>query len=92
MARKNDRMSRPGPGNGNLALAQTILAAIKIKAEAGLVRNPFTGRPCHKLSDEEAARQAAPDDSTAQLVTLILATRDEAFIDWASNIQNLAEG
>ena len=72
-------------------LAQTILEAIKIKAEAGLARNPFTGRPCHKLSDEDAARQAAPDQSTAQLVALILATRDEAFIDWARNIQNLAK-
>jgi hypothetical protein len=89
MARKTDRVSRPGSGNGNLVLAQTILEAIKIKAEAGLARNPFTGRPCHKLSDEDAARQAAPDNGTALLVALILTTRDEAFIDWARDIQNL---
>jgi hypothetical protein len=89
MARKADKTSRPGAGNGNLVLAQTILEAIKIKAEAGLARNPFTGRPCHKLSDEDAAREAAPDKGTAQLVALILGTRDEAFIDWARNIQNL---
>jgi hypothetical protein len=92
MARKTDRMFRPGSGYGNLVLAQTILEAIKIKAEAGLARNPFTGRPCYKLSDEDAARQAAPDKSTALLVALILTTRDEAFIDWARNIQNLAKG
>jgi hypothetical protein len=73
-------------------LAQTIFEAIKIKAEAGLDRNPFTGRPCPKLSDEDAARQAAPDESTAQLVALILATRNEAFVDWARNIQILAKG
>jgi hypothetical protein len=92
MARKTDRMSRPGSGNGNLVLAETILGAIKIKAKAGLARNPFTGRPCHKLSDEDAACQAAPDEGTAQLVALMLTTRDEAFIDWSRNIQILAKG
>jgi hypothetical protein len=92
MARKADRTPRPGPGNGNLVLARTIPEAMKIKAEAVLARNPFIGRPHYRLSDEKAAHHAALDKSTAQLVALILATRDEEFIDWAKNIQNLAEG
>jgi hypothetical protein len=86
MTRKPERIPRPGQKSGNLALAETILEAIKIKAAAGLARNPFTGRAAVTISDEEAARQAAPDESTTQLATLILATRDEAFIDWARKL------
>jgi hypothetical protein len=87
-ASRTDRMPLFDPIDGNLALALTILAAIKIKESAGLARNPFTGRACYKLTDEEAARQATSDENTAQLVTLILETREPAFIDWAQEIED----
>ena len=88
MARKTNRTPGLDLDNGNLLLAQTILDAIKIKENAGLVRNPFTGRACHKLTDEEAACKAAPDENTAQLAALILETRKEAFVAWALKIQH----
>jgi hypothetical protein len=66
MSRKTDRTPPIDHSNDNLALAQTILEAIKIKESAGLARNPFTGRACYKLTDEEAARQATSDENTAR--------------------------
>ncbi len=86
MARKTSKTPPLDLDKANLVLAQTILEAVRIKEEAGLARNPFTGRACNKLTSEEAARQAAPDESTAELTALILETREEAFIDWASRL------
>jgi hypothetical protein len=86
MARKTSKTPPPDLDKANVVLAQTILEAVRIKEEAGLARNPFTGRACFRLTDEEAARQAAPDESTAELTALILETREEAFIDWARRL------
>jgi hypothetical protein len=92
MSRSTGR-SRPADlGDGNRALAQAILEAIKIKENAGLARNPFTGRVCYKLTDAEAARQATADENTAELVTLILETREPAFIHWAQKMAASSSG
>jgi hypothetical protein len=88
MRRKTDRMLPIGLSNGNLALAQTILEAIRVKENAGLARNPFTSRVSYKFTDREAAFQATPDENTAQLAALILETGASAFIDWAHRIQD----
>jgi hypothetical protein len=88
MARNTTKTPRHDAVNGNLILARAILEAIKIKEDAGLVRNPFTGRAHYKLSTEEAVRQVIADEDTAQLATLILETREPAFIDWASRIND----
>jgi hypothetical protein len=87
MARKTNKTPDLSPDRCNLVLARTVLEAIKIRENAGFARNAFTGRAYYKLTNCEAAREAAPDESTAQLVTLILETRDEAFIEWARQTQ-----
>jgi hypothetical protein len=63
------------------------LRRIKIQEDAGLVRNPFTGRAQYKLGNEEGVTEAIADEGTAQLATLILEAREPAFIDWASRIE-----
>jgi hypothetical protein len=88
MSRKKDKAPASDVGNGSLALARTILEAIRIKDGAGLARNPFTGRANYKLTDQEAARLATSDENTAQLVALILQTREPAFLDWAHGVQD----
>jgi hypothetical protein len=88
VSRKKDKAPAPDLSDGNLALARTILEAARIKDSAGLARNPFTGRANCRLTDQEAARLATSDESTAQLVALILETREPAFLDWAQSVQD----